>query len=44
MSNQQLVEREAVVRTGTATQTREAGQQGATGTDRSEDHLIRGYN
>jgi hypothetical protein len=43
MSNQQLVEREAL-RARTATQTREAAPQRSTSADRSEDHLIRGYN
>lgn len=43
MSNQQLIEREAV-RTRTATQPREGGQQASAAADRSEDHLIRGYN
>jgi hypothetical protein len=43
MSDQRFVERDAV-RTGTATQTREAAQQRSAAADRSEDHLIRGYN
>lgn len=38
MSNQQLAEREAA----RATQTKESGQR-STAADRSEDHLIRGY-
>ncbi len=44
MSDQRFVERDTV-RTGTATQTREAAaQQRSAAADRSEDHLIRGYN
>ncbi len=42
MSNQQLVEREQE-RTGTGAQPRD-GRQRSAGADRSEDHLIRGYN
>jgi hypothetical protein len=43
MSNQQRTEREPV-RTRTAGQPRDAGPQRSTAADRSEDHLIRGYN
>ncbi len=42
MSNQRLAEREAVATPATA-QTREPGPQPAAAVDRSEDHLIRGY-
>ncbi|MGH3758604.1 hypothetical protein [Actinophytocola sp.] len=42
MSKQQLAEREAA-RAGAARHAREAGRRRSATVDRSEDHLIRGY-
>lgn len=42
MSNQQLADRDAA-RSGAAAHTREAGQHRSATVDRSEDHVIRGY-